>query len=691
MEESLLENIDRDDEIDDTSTVNEGETPKSQSLQGRLLEFLLKTKQGCSPAILICISHGLSAWGDRMWAFAVGIFLMLLTPNDLRLTAIYGLSVSLSVVVFGTLVGDWVDATPRLKATRLTLIIQNVAVVACSGVLLLILATGISKALFPFLEFLLILLAIIARLSSLGTTIAIERDWVVVIAKEDEALMAGTNAKLRRIDLTCNILAPVLTGVIIKVSSVVGIIFIAVWNILSLFAEYFILSNVYSSCPALAIKAVDARHVSGINDHGSDEEIDLDESSSDGTIIIPQVKTARRLKSTWIYLVENIQHRTRTVLLGFKLYFKQRISLAGLSLATLYLTVLGFDSITTAYAYSQHFDTATLGGLMAAGALTGIIGTFIFPKFRKRFGLVKTGLFSMSIQLFFLMFCVASVWAPGHPGHLLDPSGHGYHEHMATTKTTASPTYTTVSSKRLNISVVTTAMYDNRSIHNLIVLPTLAGFQSTLLQNSTTPVKTSLNYRSTRVVLLKTSSIHPSSAALFAPNTTVSVTINTGNRNASSNTNHRSSNYISLGLLMGGIVMSRIGLWMTDLVITQLFQENIPETERGIVSGVQNSFNNIMDAAHFVLVIVAPKPAQFGALILVSVAMVSLGFAFYARFAWIVRKRLLQLEKLSQWSVSNESVEGSSQRLRRENRRNSQEENMKGILTVENENYSNYS
>lgn len=77
-------------------------------------------------------------------------------------------------------------------AARLTLIIQNVAVVACAVVLLLMLTADIhSKSLFTFLEFLLILLAIVARLSSLGTTLAIERDWVVVIAKDDKVLMAG--------------------------------------------------------------------------------------------------------------------------------------------------------------------------------------------------------------------------------------------------------------------------------------------------------------------------------------------------------------------------------------------------------------------------------------------------------------------------------------------------------------------
>ena len=57
----------------------------------------------------------LSFQGDRMWAFAISIFLMLLTPNSLRLVAIYGVTVSLSVVAFGALVGDWIDATPRLK------------------------------------------------------------------------------------------------------------------------------------------------------------------------------------------------------------------------------------------------------------------------------------------------------------------------------------------------------------------------------------------------------------------------------------------------------------------------------------------------------------------------------------------------------------------------------------------------
>lgn len=73
----------------------------------------------------------------------------------------------------------------------MTLIIQNAAVVACAVIVLIMFEWNISKPLFFVLAVFLVLLAIVARLASLGTTIAIERDWVVVIAKEDEFLLAG--------------------------------------------------------------------------------------------------------------------------------------------------------------------------------------------------------------------------------------------------------------------------------------------------------------------------------------------------------------------------------------------------------------------------------------------------------------------------------------------------------------------
>lgn len=50
-----------------------------------------------------------------MWSFGVGLFLINISPGSLQLTAAYGLSIGLSVLLFGALVGDIVDASPRLK------------------------------------------------------------------------------------------------------------------------------------------------------------------------------------------------------------------------------------------------------------------------------------------------------------------------------------------------------------------------------------------------------------------------------------------------------------------------------------------------------------------------------------------------------------------------------------------------
>lgn len=56
-----------------------------------------------------------------MWHFAIGLYLVELTPGSLRLTAIYQLISTLSIILFGPLVGDWVDANPRLKGKHLLL------------------------------------------------------------------------------------------------------------------------------------------------------------------------------------------------------------------------------------------------------------------------------------------------------------------------------------------------------------------------------------------------------------------------------------------------------------------------------------------------------------------------------------------------------------------------------------------
>ena len=65
---------------------------------------------------------------------------------------------------------------------------------------------------------------------------------------------------------------------------------------------------------------------------------------------------------------------------------------AGIGLACLYMTVLGFDSITIGYAYSQGVPESLLGILLAIGAGTGLLGSVVFPSFVRHLGVERTGM-----------------------------------------------------------------------------------------------------------------------------------------------------------------------------------------------------------------------------------------------------------------------------------------------------------
>lgn len=105
----------------------------------------------------------------------------------------------------------------------------------------------------------------------------------------------------------------------------------------------------------------------------------------------------------------------RTFRDGWVSYYNQPVFLAGMGLAFLYMTVLGFDCITTGYAYTQGLSGSILSILMGASAVTGIMGTMAFTWLRRKCGLVRTGLISGFAQLSCLILCVISVFMPGSP------------------------------------------------------------------------------------------------------------------------------------------------------------------------------------------------------------------------------------------------------------------------------------
>ena len=74
------------------------------------------------------ISRALTAWGDRLWAFGLGLLLFRIYPENLSLVAAYGLTKCLLSITLGAAIGNWIDGVQRLKAAQTFLILQNLFV-----------------------------------------------------------------------------------------------------------------------------------------------------------------------------------------------------------------------------------------------------------------------------------------------------------------------------------------------------------------------------------------------------------------------------------------------------------------------------------------------------------------------------------------------------------------------------------
>merc|ERR1719219_3130992 len=314
-----------------------------------------------------------------------------LRRQDLRLTATYGLVIAASVILFGASVGRWIDRTKRLTAAKTFLLIQNLCVSLCALLLagfigyredidqqyLEATTVGVSVA--------SIILASMARLASSGVNIIIQKDWIVVIAENDTDRLAKMNSILRTIELTTYMLAPAAAGLLFThLGFVVTGIVIAAWNIVSVSLEYLLLLLIYRKYPKLA-------------SFKASEDTDTASEDSEGG------KKGNPMKEA---------------LEGWRIYMNHPVRNAGLGLAFLFLTVLGFDNITYGFCLLQGVPHAALGVLVGVSALVGVLGSLSYPPIRASVGLERTGLMGMFLLISCSSLAVLSTFLPGSPMNL---------------------------------------------------------------------------------------------------------------------------------------------------------------------------------------------------------------------------------------------------------------------------------
>ena len=305
------------------------------------------------------ISRGLTAFGDRLWAFGIGLLLFKLYPGNLTLVAGFGLVNCATCILLGAAVGGWIDRTERLRAARILLLIQNLGVAIDCAIFALFYGWE-DEVLEVWSEARLAValvtaaVAVLANLASAGSKVVVEKDWVVVISGGSEDNLAKLNTIFRTIDLVCLNVSPILAGLGFSQSYAATAIFMGSWNLVSVMLEYWLLTSIYTQFGSLAKKTA---------------------SAAGGGLEQP----------------EGLLIRLKAIMAGWSYYFSHPVRSAGLALACLFMTVLGFDSITWGYALSQCVTELWLGLLLAASAAVGIGGSLAFNPLRRALGPARAG------------------------------------------------------------------------------------------------------------------------------------------------------------------------------------------------------------------------------------------------------------------------------------------------------------
>ena len=453
------------------------------------------------------ISRALTAWGDRLWAFGLGLLLFRIFPDDLTLVAAFGLTNSLISITLGAYIGNWIDSSNRLTAAKLFLLMQN-SFVALDCALFAAYFYWQEEIVGQFGDQVKIVVAVVAsflalvsHLASSGSKIVVEKDWIVVIAGGDDDKLARLNSIFRTIDLICLNLSPTLAGLLFSLTGYSSTaLAILVWNVASVMVEYSLLVSIY-------------KQFGDLSDKQSTE-----------------VKASLRSRVTESGA-------------AWRFFYHHSVRNASLGLAMLYMTVLGFDSTTWAFSLLQCVPESVLGLLVAVSAVVGILGSLAFPLLRMSTNTETAGLVGMASLVTALGLCVVSVWLPGSPSIL----------------------YTGVGEVNRTVS-------------------------------------------------------RSEGCGQMEPDMT------------------------SVSVLLTGIILARFGLWISDLSVTQIVQENVEENKRGVIGGIQNSLNSFLDMIKFCLVLILPEQEMFGFLVILSFIFVCSGaisltsYAFKERTIWCCPK-----------------------------------------------------
>ncbi|KAJ8514852.1 hypothetical protein ONZ45_g7653 [Pleurotus djamor] len=318
------------------------------------------------------ISHFLSTWNTRVFEFGAVLYLATIFPGSLLPLSVYALARSFSAVVLSPAVGRYIDTGNRLQVVRLSIVVQRTAV-AISCVLFYLLAIewrGISGHK-PTVLSVLALLACVEKLAAIMNLVSVERDWVIIIAGNDDFTLRTLNSQMRRIDLFCKLAGPFFIAMLDGISTRTSIVVNLTMNLASISVEYYSIAQVYNCVPELACPS-------------DTPALDVSAEPSPS------------------YLRKNLE-ATRD-------YFRHRAFLPSFAGSLLYLTVLNLSGQMITYLLSTGYNPAQIGVVRLVSVAFELSATWIAPKVMSSIGPIRAGIWFINWQLTCLAIGASIFW-----------------------------------------------------------------------------------------------------------------------------------------------------------------------------------------------------------------------------------------------------------------------------------------
>ena len=275
-----------------------------------------------------------------------------------------GIVRTLASICFASIVGRWVDHAPhRLKTLSSTISVNRISVIGASALWFFIVGTGnatqsslepTSSVVKGVIFALILFLGILETLSASGNMLSMERDFVVTAADPDGRPydLTHLNSVMRRIDLICKLIAPILISVIVSATSVkIGVLVAGAMSTGSWGVELLCAKKVWDLNPRLRLlKTTEVR--------------DSNE--------LPQNLPP---PGSWHKISQGLRRYGQ----DFKNYFSSEVWIPSMSLSFLHISALAYSATFITFLLNAGFSLDLITIARAAGSVVEISSTVVTP------------------------------------------------------------------------------------------------------------------------------------------------------------------------------------------------------------------------------------------------------------------------------------------------------------------------